>query len=95
VIGRYFYTQKIRGEKLSNSDCVEIIQNAMLTGQLDFDLMTLTGNQRLDIIAGQVYGNSEFWWVIAAASGIGWGMQLQPGTLLKIPKNIEKVFSLL
>jgi nucleoid-associated protein YgaU len=47
--------------------------------------------ERLDVIAAKSYGSSHLWWVIAAASGIGWGMQIPPGTLLKIPVSLSQV----
>ena len=51
--------------------------------------------KRLDQISGESYGDAGYWWVIAAASGIGWGMQVPPGTLIKIPDSLEKVIGLL
>lgn len=95
-ISRYSYVDFFNdGNAISNSDCVEAINKGIDSGTIDFDLITLAGAQRLDIIAGQYYGDSSFWWIIAAASGIGWSLQLPPGTLLRIPKNLEQVFILL
>ena len=51
--------------------------------------------KRLDQLSGESYGDAGYWWVIAAASGIGWGMQVPPGTLIKIPDSLEKVIGLL
>ena len=51
--------------------------------------------ERLDQIAGVVYGDSTLWWMIAAASGIGWGLQVPPGTKLRIPLSPSEVFGLL
>ena len=95
-ISRYSYVDSFfEGKSISNSDCIAIIQNGMNSGAIDFDIMTLAGKQRLDVISGQYYGDSSLWWIIAAASGIGWSLQLPPGTLLKIPKNLDQVFLLL
>ena len=55
----------------------------------------LKEGERLDQIAGVVYGDGTLWWVIAAASGIGWAMQLPPGTRLRIPDSPSEVFGLL
>jgi len=52
--------------------------------------MTIQGLARLDQLAGQIYGNGSYWWAIAAASDIGWGLQVPPGTRLLIP-DIEQV----
>ena len=45
----------------------------------------------MDIIAGEVYGDAALWWVIAAASGIGWGLQVPAGTVLNVPTRLEQV----
>ena len=42
----------------------------------------------MDIIAHSEYGDGRLWWVIAAASGIGWGLQVPPGTIIKMPSNV-------
>lgn len=47
--------------------------------------IVLQERQRLDTIAGQQYGDSRYWWLIAACSNIGWGLQCPPGTILLIP----------
>jgi nucleoid-associated protein YgaU len=44
-----------------------------------------TEGDRLDTIAGAVYGDGRYWWVLAAASNIGWGMQVPPGTIINVP----------
>ncbi|MBK23564.1 MAG: hypothetical protein CME70_06115 [Halobacteriovorax sp.] len=71
-----------------------IIYNAVETGQIKSRRFVLKESDRLDIIAGRVYGNARLWWVIAAASGIGWSMQVPPGTSLRIPTNINEVAAL-
>jgi len=43
-----------------------------------------TEGDRLDTIAGSVYGDGRYWWVLAAASDVGWGMQVPPGTIRSI-----------
>jgi nucleoid-associated protein YgaU len=56
--------------------------------------MVLKGFERLDTIAGKVYGDATLWWVLAAASGIGWGLQVPPDTIVNIP-NIKQVEQLI
>ena len=46
---------------------------------------------RLDIIAGELWGDATLWWVIAACSGIGWGPQIPPAVVLQIPVDINSV----
>ena len=42
----------------------------------------------------RIYGSGNMWWVIAAASGIGWGTQVPPGTLLRIPTDLSMILVL-
>jgi len=47
----------------------------------------------LDHIAGKELGDSQLWWVIAAASRIGWWLQVPPGTVLRIPTKMTQVMA--
>ena len=69
------------------------IWRACIAGALEFDEHTLRSGERLDHLAGQYYGDGTLWWIIAGASGIGWGMQVPPGTFIRIPTNIQAVGS--
>jgi hypothetical protein len=53
--------------------------------------LLVTQADRLDTLAGTLYGDSRYWWVLAVASDIGWGMQVPPGTYIIVPdlKSIE------
>lgn len=66
------YVQRVRDN--INSGNIRLIETVVLTEE-----------QRLDIISGQKYGDARYWWVIAIASGIGYGLQVPPGTVLVIP----------
>ena len=70
------------------------IYSAVQSGELEVTSLTLTQGQRLDHLSGQNYGDSRYWWVIAAASGIGWGLQCPPGTIVRIPKNLERALAI-
>lgn len=63
----------------------EAIQAAVASGQISTRTMIVRGYERLDTIAGVAYGDGRYYWVLAAASNIGWGMQVPPGTIIKIP----------
>jgi hypothetical protein len=71
------------------------IRKAVSTGRLLSQKYTTTQGVRLDTIAGQVYNNATLWWVIAAASGIGWACQVPTGTVLRIPANVEDVYTII
>ena len=71
------------------------IYNAVENRRIDYSTYVLSEGERLDSIAGKFYNDSTYWWIIAAASGIGWSLQVPPGTFLKIPTNLEEVFRLI
>tara|TARA_Y100001963_G_scaffold160093_1_gene267777 strand:- start:30107 stop:30403 length:297 start_codon:yes stop_codon:yes gene_type:complete len=95
AIGRYTFTSKIKGGKgFATSITSARIYRACNTGQIEFTTTILRGGERLDTLAANIYGSSSMWWVLAAASGIGWGLQCPPGTLVRIPNNLGAVMQL-
>tara|TARA_R110000824_G_C14966130_1_gene652583 strand:+ start:148 stop:450 length:303 start_codon:yes stop_codon:yes gene_type:complete len=96
AISRYAYLPRINGGKTIGSSFASVkIRSAIASGRIDYTPYEIKQGQRLDHIAGSAYGDSGLWWVIAAASGIGWCLQVPPGTLLKIPTNLGIIYSLL
>ena len=80
------------GKRLkSSSQACKTIRNMVDSGQLSVSEYMLSHGQRLDLVSANFYGSAHYWWVIAAASGIGWQCQVPPGTLLKIPTSLQKV----
>ena len=71
------------------------IYSAVDNGRINYSVHVLEQGERLDYLAGVNYGDSSFWWVIAAASGIGYALQVPPGTILRIPTSISQVFEVL
>ena len=96
---RYDFTTKYKNREgktiVSNSEAGPLIYRAVNTNQINFTTHVLESGERLDTLAGQYYKDSSYWWVLAAASGIGWGLQLPPGTIIRIPINISEVVGLL
>lgn len=82
------------GTKLGTSQAHVLIRGAIANGNLQYTTDIIKGFDRLDSIAGKAYGDSTLWWIIAAASDIGWGLQLPPDTVIKIP-NLQQVEVLL
>ena len=96
ALSRYRFSKKIRnGKYYGTSNVNAVIHKAVNNGSLDTSTIILAEGQRLDHIAMSSYGNSDLWWVIAAASGIGWGLQVPAGTLIFIPNDINQVYSLI
>ena len=93
--GRYTKAAPInRGEGKSNPRVSSKIYKGVLAGRISYKAQRLKQAQRLDHIAAEFYGNSSFWWIIAAASGIGWNLQVPPGTLIRIPTNLGQILSI-
>lgn len=96
ALGRYDNNTKIEGgKKFSTSTSHNNIRQAAISGRISTSQYVLQEGERLDIIAGRSYGNSRLWWVIAAASGVGWPLQAPPGTLLLIPTNLSQIEGLI
>ena len=73
------------GVQFGTSQAVIAIRAAVRSGALQVKTVTLQGVDRLDTLAGEAYGDGRYWWVLAAASDIGWGMQCPVGTIVNIP----------
>lgn len=69
------------------SQHLENIRNAINNGNIPIsETIVLSEEQRLDTIAGQKYGDGRYWWILAIASGIGYGLQVPPGTVIVVPE---------
>lgn len=70
-----------------------VIRDGIEAGTIRFTQETLKEGERLDSVAGRKYGRADLYWIIAAASNIGWVMQAPPDTILKIPNlsDVSKV----
>ena len=63
--------------------------------QLDIVSHTWSFGDMYYKLAYDNYGDPTLWWVIAACSGIGWGLQVPPGIYLKIPTDIGAIQAML
>jgi len=92
---RYFFQPVIGNKFYTTSDLSSRIYNEVDTGVIPIVLTQVTSNKRLDVIAFETYGDSSLWWIIAAASGIGWSMQLTPGTYIRVPTDLSKIYEMM
>ena len=94
TVSRYDGDVFVAESGFRSANAVLRIRNAINIGQVQYTERVLKEGERLDIIAGQVYGDGRLWWVISAASNIGWPLQAPAGTILRIP-NLESVLGVL
>lgn len=74
--------------RYGTSFTIPVIRENVELGNIRFSEYVSKERERLDVLAGQVYGDAKLWWIIAAASDIGFSPQVPPGIVLKIP-NLE------
>ena len=95
-LSRYAFSKKLKNSKYYGTSKVsQKIYRAVKRNNIKYKTIILAEGQRLDHIAAIAYQNSDLWWVIAAASGIGWGLQVPPGTSIRIPSNLNDVYNIL
>ena len=92
MTSRYSNTPQIAaGRQYGTATSHNNIRRAVQRGDISVREHVLKEGERLDILAGKSFGNARLWWIIAAASGIGWGLQVPPGTQVLIPVNLKQV----
>ncbi len=94
-VSRYYFTKPVGSQFLATTTINSRIFNAVDAGQVPAKLGQISDGQRLDQIAFSEYGDASLWWIIAAASGISWPMQLQAGTYIRIPTNLDVIFQII
>lgn len=73
------------GNQLATPKLVYALREGVRDGSIPVvRQIVMTGSDRLDTLAGVIYEDAKYWWVLAAASNIGWGLQAPPGTVLNI-----------
>lgn len=79
------------GKLLATNQSILRLREAVKSGNIRTSEQILRDGERLDTIAGRAYGDGRLWWIIAAASDIGWWFQVPPGTRIVIPVDINEV----
>ena len=73
----------ISEQGLSIAQAAISLRRAIRTGLIVPNrMLTMTQADRLDTLSGEIYGDARYWWVLAVASNIGWGLQVPPGTVI-------------
>ena len=92
AISRYDNDNLVQnGKLLGTTRGLVRLRDAISSGAVSVTTRVLTETERLDHIAGAQYGDGRQWWIIAAASGIGWWLQAPAGTRVVIPLSLAEV----
>jgi len=92
AFSRYNSTPRINmGRQYGTQRSMQAIYRGVQAGLIGATKYVVSEDERLDILAGQFYSDARLWWVIAAASGIGWNLQVPPGIVLTIPSNVGQI----
>lgn len=70
------------------------IYKAVENNEIDFDIVVTEAGKRLDHYSQEYYSDPNNWWIIAAASGIGWWLQVPDSVVLRIPTDLSQIISL-
>lgn len=93
-MSRYKNDRFLGGIKRASADAVSRIRAAQRLGLIQTREKILKENQRLDHLAHEYFGDSTKWWILAATSNIGWGLQVPAGTVINVPVDLSKVEAL-
>jgi len=89
---RYSRDKYMRGGALrATNTTIRLIRQMVISGTLKGRTYVFKEDDRLDHIAAKYLGSAKLWWVLAATSGIGWGLQVPPGTKIIIPVDMSKI----
>ena len=95
-ISRYRNDGTVLGGQLkASAKAIVRIRKAVREGNIQFRVITLKENTRLDQVAGSIYGDGRLWWIIAAVSGIGWAWQVPAGTQIKVARDLGEIVNLI
>ena len=99
ALSRYSFSSNLKNSLGQNfvgiSNASPVIFRAVENQSINYSVHILEEGERLDYLSGIYYGDSKFWWVLAAASGIGYALQVPPGTLIRVPTSLSEVFGVL
>jgi len=91
-VSRYRNDTPIRGGKIKRTAVAVLkIRHAVQRGDIRTSIVTLKEGERLDQLAAKYYGDGRYWWILAAASNIGWWMQVPPETVIRVPIDLPSV----
>lgn len=89
---RYSNTRIIDGSYFGTwrNPVAERLDGDLLEGVETFDYTFQVGD-RADTLSARFLGDDQYYWVICLVNDIAWPLGIQPGTVLKIPRDVRKI----
>lgn len=50
-----------------------------------------TRSDRLDKLASKYFGEDDYWWIIALVNNITYPLGIKPGTIIRVPADVDSV----
>lgn len=91
---RRYTASSIFGDRYGTSTTCLRIRQAIASNTVRTTTYITKENERLDILAGQFYGDGRLWWILASSSGVGFAPQIPSNTHLLIP-NLDDIIKLI
>jgi len=91
-ISRYKGLRQITHSDETRFITLELVNNYQKNVEVVYHVVTSAEEDRLDLIAHQYLGSSEYSWVIAQFNEISDGYTVHEGTVLQIPVSITSLF---
>jgi hypothetical protein len=89
---RYQRDRHLRGGKhMSTASTIRILRQMLQQNEIAMRVHVAKENERLDHLAAKFLGDGRLWWVLAITSGIGWALQVPPGTRINVPRNLSQI----
>ena len=90
-MSRYLRDNLVKGTRIATSESILRVRTAFKQGSIETTTIVMPDGYRLDTLAGMILEDAKLWWVIAALSNIGWGLQVPAGTQIIVPTSKDQI----
>lgn len=93
MASRYQYSTTLTNKYTKKKYLGSVLYPKIKPNDNDLYIISQQGD-RLDILADKYYNDSSFWWIIAVANNLNdASLSIEPGTQMRIPSNVSKIFN--
>jgi len=104
TISRYAQTRVVKDPTISEPahyetydlpETVKGLNVADLLANQQFTQYVWQVGDRLDKLSSKYLGDDDYWWVLALVNEINYGLGVAPGTVIRVPVDIDSVLTAL